>query len=146
MVERELTFEKRPWGEKRTELAPCFPQMLNFTNNITLPATNTMLVAYKYHLSFYKGLSLEIKLHFLGQELSSHSTFQIILYFYHKYAAISTQMYFFLWRNAEPYNIPLYSTNNMLSIHNDRKHWEFYGQYCLLWQVTDIKGTNWTSS
>ena len=139
MVERELTFEKRPWGEKRTELAPCFPQMLNFTNNITLSATNTILVAYKYHLSFYKCLSLEIKLHFLGQELSSYSTLQIILYFYHKNIAVSKQMYFFLWRNAKPYNnIPLYSTNNMLSKHNH----ELYGQHCLHWQVPDFQGTN----
>ena len=130
MVERELTFEKRPWGEKRTELAPCFPQMLNFTNNITLSATNTILVAYKYHLFFYKCLSLEIKLHVLGRKPSSYSTSQIMLYFYHKYTAVSTQIYFFLWRNAEPYNnIPLYSTNNMLSIHND----EFYRHYCLHW-------------
>ena len=68
MVERELTFEKRPWGEKRTELAPCFPQMLNFTNNITLSAKNTILVAYKYHLFFYKSQSFEEKkLRFLGQ-------------------------------------------------------------------------------
>ena len=77
-----MTFEKRPWGEKRTELAPCFPQMLNFTNNITLSVTNTLLVAYKYHLFFYKCLSLEIKLHFIGQELSSYSTLPIISYFY----------------------------------------------------------------
>ena len=143
MVERELTFEKRPWGEKRTELAPCFPQMLNFTNNITLSATNTTLVANKYHLFFYKCPSLEIKLLLLGQKLSSYSTSQIISYFYHKYIAVSKQMYFFLWRNAEPYNnIPLYSTNNMLSINND----EFYGQYCLHRQLTYFQGTNWTSS
>ena len=61
MVERELTFEKRPWGEKRTELAPCFPQMLNFTNNTTPSATNTILVAYKYHLFPYKSQSFEKK-------------------------------------------------------------------------------------
>ena len=49
----------------------------------------------------------------------------MILYFYHKYTADSTQMYFFLWRNTEPYNniplyIPLYSTNTMLALQNDR--------------------------
>ena len=39
----ELTFEKRPWGVEDRG-GSCFPQILNFTNNITISITNCMVI------------------------------------------------------------------------------------------------------